>query len=128
MKAVSLGVVIVVAGLAAGALVELLAGECDQPICWGGASPGLLMILAGGLATLTVSVGVLAVGIGIAAGALTGLSVSLGAGAAVMFSGSPGTAGTNVNLPNCADNVPGRHLGLRGGGWRNGQCDFCSAD
>ena len=49
MKAVSLGVVIVVAGLAAGALVELLAGECDQPICWGGASPGLLMILAGGL-------------------------------------------------------------------------------
>jgi hypothetical protein len=98
MKAV-LWIAIAVAGLTAGALVELFAPECDQPICLGGASPGLVIILAGILAPLTVSEGVLAVGLGVVAGALTGLSVSLGAGAAMMFSGSPGTAGPTSISP-----------------------------
>ena len=77
-----------VAGLTAGALVTGFGGECTRTICWGGASPGLLMILAGVLATVTVSRTLPALGTGVVGGGLTGLSVSLGAGAFVLFSGS----------------------------------------
>ncbi len=77
-----------VAGLTAGALVTAFGGECTETICWGGASPGLLMILAGVLATVTVRNRLHALGAGVVGGGLTGLSVSLGAGAFVLFNGS----------------------------------------
>ena len=101
-------------GLTAGALVQLFAPECDQPICWGGASPFLVMILAGGLATLTVGVGVLALGLGVVAGALTGLSVSLGAGAALTFSGAAESAGPTSISPIVLTMFLGGVLGFAG--------------
>ena len=110
-----------VAGFTAGALVVSTGGECTTMFCWGGAAPGLLMILAGVLATVTVSRRLPALGTGVVGGGLTGLSVSLGAGASVLSSGSSAAGGTSINLANCPDDTPRVHPGLRGcDGW--GDC------
>ena len=87
-----------VAGLTAGVLVTGFGGECTETFCWGGASPGLLMILAGVLATVTVSGRLPALATGVVGGGLTGLAVSLGAGASGLFSGSS-AAGTPTSIP-----------------------------
>ena len=86
-----------VAGFTAGALVTGFGGECATTFCWGGASPGLLMILAGVLATVTVNRRLVALGTGVVGGGLTGLSVSLGAGASVLFWSSSAGAPTSIS-------------------------------
>jgi hypothetical protein len=55
MKVLSMWVGLAAVALMAGAFVERFAPECTQPICWGGASPGLLLILAGVLASITLN-------------------------------------------------------------------------
>jgi len=86
-----------VAGFTAGALVTGFGGECTTTFCWGGASPGLLMILAGVLAAVTVSRRLVALGTGVVGGGLTGLSVSLGAGTSVLFWSSSTGAPTSIS-------------------------------
>jgi uncharacterized membrane protein (Fun14 family) len=89
MKVWSMWVGLAAVAFMAGALVELFAPECTQPICWGGALPGLLIILSGVLVAITVSATLPALGTGIVVGALTGLAVSMGAGAASIFGSTP---------------------------------------
>jgi hypothetical protein len=103
-----------VAGFTAGALVMGIGGECTTTFCWGGASPGLLMILAGVLAAITVSRRLPALGTGVVGGGLTGLTVSLGAGASVLFSGSSAAGAPASISPIVLTILLGSILGLVG--------------